>query len=220
MLLVRSEYALRAIRLGCHYVCTAMLLLLYRCVQIPVDALTLKVILPEGATVLTTALLPQGAKAWPRWSGYVADVDAAPLLRVLAAAMMAGTSAYSTALGVEAATVRVSKHRRWGLLDGYLLHGRPVVVAEARFAMSSGSSDSLGNDTVWLADPHPHVLIVHYKLPFLWMVYKPLHLSVLIFGVFCSVSLLSRCIDSGSRVQRPLSPSTPPRSQLPAEKED
>lgn len=186
--------------------------------QIPVDALSLKVILPEGATVLATALLPLGAKAWPRWAGYVADVDAAPLLDALDAAASEGATAHSAALGVEAATVRVSKHRRWGLLDGYLLRGRPVIVTEARFAMSSGSSDSLGNATVWRADPHPHALVVHYRLPFLWMVYKPLHLSVLIFGVFGTVSLLSRCVDSGSRVQRPLAQTL--TVTLPAEKED
>lgn len=147
--------------------------------QLPVDSLTVKVVLPEGALVIAAALV---AQQYVPSSG-VPD----------------GASSVSS-VGIEGAIVRVSSRRRWGLLDGPILGGKPVVVLEASHAMTSA--------TVATAP----FLMVRYSLPHAWAIYKPMLLAALLFAAFFVVTLLSRLVGMGPAHDTRTRPTTPTTS--------
>lgn len=89
-------------------------------------------------------------------------------------------------VGIDGASIRISARRRWGLLDGPLLGGRPVVVIEAPYVMSAAANSTA-----------PTLLVVRYSLPRFWAVYKPMYLSALLFSAFIAVAMLSRILGTG-----------------------
>jgi hypothetical protein len=148
------------------------------CQALPVDAMVVKVVLPEGLCARERILCCPRALPSDAY-GYTG------ILRILLTGATVLDVNTAAAWPAWAASVTKAVGRRWGVLDGPFLGGRPVVSVRVQRVVSFGvSAASLGSAS--------SSIIIRYTAPQSFLL-KYATLSCTLFSVFLLVSLLSRC---------------------------